>query len=292
MNLLSLLRFIAGHPLNADARLAALSRFARWQFASRILPAPVALPFVNGTRLLTSNGMTGATANFYCGLHEVSEMAFVLHALRPEDLFADIGANVGSYTVLAAGAVGAQVVSVEPLPATFAKLADNIRLNDLSGRVSAHCCGVSSEPGELRFVSSLDTMNRVALPGEDLPTLAVPVVTLDELCAARCPTIIKMDVEGHELPALRGAGSLLANPALQAVLMETNQSGMKFGVSDEQLFEVMEKAGFQPCDYDPFGRQLNKQRSPQMNTIFVRDPDMLSAHCRAAPRFALVNGSI
>ena len=45
-------------------------------------------------------GMTGATGNVYCGLHEFEDMALVLHALRPRDLFVDVGANVGSYTVL------------------------------------------------------------------------------------------------------------------------------------------------------------------------------------------------
>jgi hypothetical protein len=52
-----------------------------------------------------TSGMTGATGNLYVGLHEFEEMAFLLHFLRPGDLFADVGANVGSYTILAAVAV-------------------------------------------------------------------------------------------------------------------------------------------------------------------------------------------
>jgi hypothetical protein len=137
-----LLRFIVNHPLNRDDKVASLARFVRWQVASRIMRRPIALPFVNHTQLLVSQGMTGATGNYYCGLHEVSEMAFVLHALRADDLFVDAGANVGSYTVLAAGAVGAQVIAIEPLPATFAKLEGNIRLNDIVTRVAAYCCGL------------------------------------------------------------------------------------------------------------------------------------------------------
>jgi FkbM family methyltransferase len=42
-------------------------------------------------------------------------MAFVLHLLRPDHKFVDVGANVGSYTVLAAGAVGAEVICIEPV---------------------------------------------------------------------------------------------------------------------------------------------------------------------------------
>jgi hypothetical protein len=41
------------------------------------------------------------SGNIYAGLHEFGDMAFVLHFLRAGDLFADVGANIGSYTVLA-----------------------------------------------------------------------------------------------------------------------------------------------------------------------------------------------
>src|SRR5207248_910045 len=63
--------------------------------------------------------------------HEVAEMAFVLHVLRPSDKFIDVGANVGSYTVLAAGAVGSRVFAVEPIPTTFGFLRRNVALNGL-----------------------------------------------------------------------------------------------------------------------------------------------------------------
>src|SRR5262245_41975942 len=120
MALSELLSFVWNHPLNSTDRIAALGRVARWQIASRLVSGPIALPFVEGTSLLASSGMTGATGNWYCGLHEVRDMSFVLHLLRPGEKFLDVGANVGSYTVLAAGAVGAQVTSVEPVPRTFA----------------------------------------------------------------------------------------------------------------------------------------------------------------------------
>ena len=139
LRLLQLLRFIVSQPLNSDARLAALSRFFRWQLASRLIKQPISLPFINDTVLLAQSGMTGATLNWYCGLHEPIEMAFALHVLRPGDLFVDVGANVGSYSILAGGAVKADVISVEPIPSTFQWLQRNIRLNDLN-QIEAHCC--------------------------------------------------------------------------------------------------------------------------------------------------------
>src|SRR3569832_172353 len=129
--------------------------------------------------------MTGATLNWYCGLHEPAEMGFALHILRPDDLFVDVGSNIGSYTILAGGAVKASVISVEPIPSTFQHLQKNIRLNGLD-RIEAHCCGLSSTEGKLSFISTLDTTNRVATFDDSLPTVKVPVTLFDTLlCGCR-----------------------------------------------------------------------------------------------------------
>lgn len=165
-------------------------------------------------------------------------------------------------------------------------------MNDLGARVEAVCQGLSDQPGEIAFVSSLDAQNRVALPGETLPTQIVPVTTLDSLLAGRVPKVIKIDVEGHESWVLAGGAKTLADPGLAAVLMETNQSGAKFGVDDAALVAAMHDHGFTSCAYDPFTRTVGPSHPGSANTIFVRDPAAVQAICRAAPRFTLVNGTI
>lgn len=84
--------------------------------------------------------MTGATGNIYTGLHEFIDMAFCLHLLRPGDLFIDVGANVGSYTILASKVVGANSFTLEPVPETFKRLKRNININDIVSLVDARCC--------------------------------------------------------------------------------------------------------------------------------------------------------
>jgi hypothetical protein len=153
-------RFIASHPLTRDRKLAAFARFARWQLESR-LRSEVIVPWIAGTRLAVRRGMRGATGNIYCGLHEFTEMAFTLHLLRVGDLFADIGANVGSYTVLAAGVCGARVVAVEPGARAGAALAKNVMLNSLGDQVSVQDVTLGASAGELAFSTAQDT-GRVA----------------------------------------------------------------------------------------------------------------------------------
>lgn len=109
-------QFMLNHPLNQGSIRSTLKRFLYWQLGSRLVMGDVLVPFVDNTLLRVRPGMTGATCNIYVGLHEFEDMAFVLHLLRSGDLFVDIGANIGSYTVLAGGAVGAKCISVEPIP--------------------------------------------------------------------------------------------------------------------------------------------------------------------------------
>jgi FkbM family methyltransferase len=292
MGLPTLINFVWTHPLNARGKWAALGRLAGWQVASRVITAPVALPFVEGTFLLASRGMTGATGNWYCGLHELDEMAFVLHVLRPGDHFVDVGANVGSYTVLAAGAVGAKVTAVEPVSATFAHLERNLALNDLGSGVFAWQGGLSDRPGTLDFTATLDTVNHVAAAGEEGPTVEVTVRTLDDLVGSECPDLLKIDVEGHERSVLLGAAATLANPRLLAIVMETNGSGARYGVDDGELFAIMRTNGFSAYGYNPFTRELVSASERSGNTVFVRNRAAVETRLRSSKRYRLVNGEI
>lgn len=97
----------AGYSLSASPhslrRVQALARYFSLQVRSRITRGPLVVPFIEDTTLIFKGGMDGRRADIAIGLFEFEEMAFVLHALREEELFVDVGANIGIYTVLAAG---------------------------------------------------------------------------------------------------------------------------------------------------------------------------------------------
>jgi len=292
LSVLRLVAFVWRHPLNADARLRAIGRVLRWQIASRLFAGPIALPFVEDTRLFASRGMTGATGNWYCGLHESAGMGFILHFLRSDDLFLDVGANIGSYSVMVAGGVGAKVISIEPIPETFANLQTNVTLNALADRVELHCLGLSNRRSELRFIADQDTINHVMAEGEPGNGIPVPVVAMDELLAGRVPAVIKIDVEGHEHAVVEGAHRTFSDPALAAVVMEINGSGARYGVDDGELLTKMHAYGFKPYSYDPISRQLRDWIASSGDAIFIRDADAAGARVMRAQRYRLVNGTI
>lgn len=292
MHFFRLIRFVWSHPLNNGKRLAALLRVAKWQLASRLFFGPIALPFVEKTMLFTSRGMAGATGNWYCGLHEYKEMAFVLHLVRRDEHFLDVGANIGSYTVLASGGAGARVTAVEPIPATFSHLERNVILNGLSEQTRLCRLGLSSSGGSLRFSLELDTVNHVLAENEVLPGVDVPVMTLDDLVGDDVPVLIKIDVEGHELAVLMGGEKTFADTRLLAVIMETNGSSARYGVSDDELIAIMTRHGFSMFGYEPLSRRLVGTNITDGNTIFVRDKPLVDSRLACAKHFQLVNGTI
>lgn len=285
--LVNTLAFVVRHPLNEAHRASALARFVRWQVGSRLVPGAVAVPFVDSTRLLVGPGMTGATQNIYCGLQEFEDMAFVLHALRPNDLFVDVGANVGSYTVLAAGAAGADCVAIEPGPAAFAHLVDNIRLNDLGAKVTVRNIGVAGSSGSLRFTSGLDTENHVAARDEAAAgSIDVLVDPLDAVLSGTTPVVMKIDVEGFETEVLNGAPETMQQDSLLAVVMELNGSGLRYGYDDQRIHERMLRWGFTAARYTPRNRAiiaLDTRHRAAGNTLYVRGMDRVRERVRTAP---------
>lgn len=236
--------------------------------------------------LLVDTGMTGATGNYYAGLHEFADMAFLLHYLRESDEFVDVGANVGTYSILAAGVCGARTRAIEPLPPTFARLRANVRLNNLEERVEVLNVGLAAKPGILRFTESLDTVNHVLAAEEtSVATGAdVTVTTLDSVVADRPPRLVKIDVEGYETEVFAGAKATLARPELRAVIVELNGSGRRYGFDDADLKHRIEAAGFHSYTYEPYGRALRPSsgKSTEGNTLYIRDAAEVETRVRGA----------
>jgi FkbM family methyltransferase len=293
MGLLATLESVYQHPLNRRARFAALWRFGRWQISQRLFPRRVVTPWIGSTRLLVGAGETGLTGNIYCGLHEFADMAFVLHFLRSTDRFVDVGANAGSYTVLAAGAVGAMTIAIEPVPATFERLLDNVHVNRLTERVQCVNCGAGETAGELRFTAGGDTLNHALAPEESAKdSVTVPVRRLDEMIPTDRPIFIKLDVEGFEAAVVAGGRDLLRGRNVIALLAELNGSGARYGYDDDRLHAELQGFGLTPCVYSPFDRALHPlETRANGNVLYVRDVSMATDRVRAAARIP-VNGQL
>ena len=287
-----IVRFIWRHPLSSRNKWLALKNLLSWQLAQILLKRPVLYPFVEDSVLLIEKGMTGATGNIYTGLTEFEDMMFVLHALRKDDIFGDVGANIGVYTVLASGNAGAKSIAVEPGPSTIKKLKRNVDLNEISDMVTIlpYVAGAATGPVSVRFTQNMDTINHVIRDEEHIDqsnVVEVPVKTLDELFSGHVPPVVKIDVEGFEWPVLGGAHNLLGSTDMKALIIELNGSGASYGYSDEQIHQMLLSYHFNPYSYDAFSRTLAllPTHGQHNNTIYIKDLDWATNRVRTARKF-------
>ena len=194
------------------------------------------------------------------------------------DVFIDIGANVGFYTVSAAQTFN-RVFSFEPTPKTLTSLRDNIKRNEILN-IDIFDCALSEKPGVFKLhVNPLNSggnslnnhrSSMIKNSGRnDWTTINVDVETLDTILLDKENNIhsvdlLKIDIEGHEAPALKGAINTISKykPIIYA----------EVGRSKEQMDKILEAL---PKCYSPF--YINKRRIIDFDQEIV-PMDLLFVH--------------
>nr|WP_267908214.1 FkbM family methyltransferase [Cerasicoccus arenae] len=133
--------------------------------------------------------------------------------LADADVFVDIGANIGVFTLLAARA-GLPCIAIEAHPKNFQNLLRNLEANDISG-VECFNFALSDDVGFVRLFGSgeMASLNQEWGGKSAVQSMLVARTTLDRLIGDRFAgkrLLIKMDVEGHEFHVLQGASGILA----------------------------------------------------------------------------------
>ena len=158
---------------------------------------------------------------------EVGTIAWIREVVKPGEVFIDVGANVGLYSVFAASRVQATgaVYAFEPHVPTFHTLLINITLNGLSHIITPLVCALHEEVAALPFnylrLDSGSSGSQLGGMKDGNEQPFVPVATelkwatsLDEQierATIRQPDHVKIDVDGNELPILLGMRKLLTN---------------------------------------------------------------------------------
>ncbi|NSW46006.1 MAG: FkbM family methyltransferase [Bacteroidales bacterium] len=291
MSLIKTIMFIINHPLNKRNKRKSIIRYLKWQINSYLNPYKIIYPFTERSYLIVAKGMTGATGNVYCGLHEFIEMSFLLHFLRQDDLFVDIGANIGSYTILASAHVGAKTISFEPVPETFSILLQNIAINNVFNKVTTYNLAVGNTNGVINFTKDHDTMNHAAI-SSDSNVIEVKICKCDDILKNQNPTLLKIDVEGYETEVINGAFETLKKESLKAIIIELNGSGNRYGCDEKNIHEKLLAIGFYPSIYNPFTRQLKKIEPFKMqNTIYIRDFNFVNMRLLSGDKINIFNNS-
>ena len=273
-------RFIWDHPANADDRSGALRRAVAYQVAARLTGR-------NGLGRVGSRGRVvvrlhdnGASQAIYANPADYAEMMWWRDQLSAGDLFLDVGANIGLYSLWAADH-GAEVWAFEPDQEARTRLQENFDLSGMEIRV--HDCALGAERGEVTFSSGLGTGNRLMSPGVETST-TVEMRTLDECLSGRFAKGVKVDVEGAEKLVLAGASQALAEQRIETLQLEWNRmSEVMSGEGREPVLEILQQHG-----YVPF-RPVNGQAVPLGRAALAEyGSDVFAASPTFADRLGLV----
>jgi FkbM family methyltransferase len=274
------------HPLNRNRKIKSIIRFLKWQFILRVANKNKAWLMVMhecGFRVIVKKGQTGMTGNLYSGLHEFEEMMFVIHYVREQDIFFDIGANVGIYTLLVANLKKARSYCFEPIPSTFYFLRLNMIVNNLENSVTCYNKGVGDETATLSFVSDKDSMNKVLTTEYNGEVIQAEIVKLDDFFEnnpVNNYSMLKIDTEGYEYNVLKGANSIISDSRVKVILVEMNEA--------EKIHQLLSGKGFVACTYNPFTRQLNEtDYLSKANIIYVKDLLFVRNRLHTAEKFCI-----
>lgn len=290
---LKTIQTILRHPLNQGKKLTALARFLKRGVIIRLHQYPIVYPFIENTFLVVEKGMSSAELQIYTGLYDLNEMLFLMHFLREDDVFVDVGANIGVYSILASGVAGSYSIAFEPIPSTFVKLKRNVAYNNLGHKIRLLNLGVGDKVGKLLFSDSLDAVNHVIIkPGFTGSTRQVDVTTLDISLADTALRFVKIDVEGFEANVIKGALEIFKERELKVIIVETNGLSNNYEFGQNYIHDELIASGFTPFDYIPGERKLQPitTTNPQ-NTIYVRDYPFVEKRLQTSPKIA-VNGTL
>jgi FkbM family methyltransferase len=145
----------------------------------------------------------------------------------------DVGANCGFFSGHLAQMLSGNkptIYAFEPVPDTFTKLDQTVKLLGLTGRVHPIAAAVNDRPGSVRVSYSERNSLEAQVTAKGLNRrvgtrlATAEAITLDEFYASSkaFPTLMKIDVEGSEVAVLRGARDLLRQEARPAILFEHN----------------------------------------------------------------------
>ncbi len=209
-----------------------------------------------GTRMICRLDDAVQGRIFHFGVWEPHASAAIAGRLAPGDLFVDVGANVGYYSLLAA-ARGAEVVAIEASPSIHEMLLANLALNPaLADRIRTCRVAVSDHEGEVvihragddNLGASTILAERARQDGMTaegrVPTRRLADI-LDEAERARV-RLVKIDIEGAEYPVLRDIFSHRHEwPGTMEIVVEISADALaSHGLRPSDLFARIRRAGY------------------------------------------------
>jgi FkbM family methyltransferase len=197
---------------------------------------------------------------YFFGTYDPSMTSVFAHLIKPGETVWDVGTERGWFTLQMGKLVGptGRVDSFEAFPATCQKLASNVSMNKMNW-VNVNCVGVSNTNGKMWFVppsnsvthhvSFLNECNGIGYLTDQYIEGAIEIntISLDDYYLSQNInrlSLIKIDIEGAEVNALRGARNLIAKDKPIIAIEFNRETAVRAGSSVEELEEILVAYGY------------------------------------------------
>jgi FkbM family methyltransferase len=217
------------------------------------------------------------------GVYEPDTVEFIRRRLKQGMVFFDVGANIGQYTLLASQLVGPSGVvhAFEPHPTLCDVLIRNVRRNNCTNVIVNNTAVGEADGIAKLFMSTSSNYGATSLARSETSHndgISVPVVSIDSYMKARRINnvdVAKLDIEGAEMLALKGAASMLNRCRNLVLIVELcDQLAQHFGHSANDLvthLKVRHFRIFRPCEGSLAEYENNEADPPSFNVVAVRN---------------------
>jgi len=229
---------------------------------------------------------------YLAGCYEPALVDYLKQRLGPEDIFVDIGANTGIFSLTAAQ-LGAEVISVEASPMNCRLFRRNMQANGLESRITLINAAAGNRDGKIRLFDNLfngmwsSTVPKVFWYLRPLTkSVMVPEIKVDDIVSdesRKRVRLVKIDVEGAELRAIRGLRRLIADGGENLEFCVEFSPDWLTDDQTDKLFSIFRSNGYtaytlvnKEVDFQPYGIQPPKlclePPDRQVDVLFSRLP--------------------
>ncbi|UFX82739.1 FkbM family methyltransferase [Candidatus Absconditicoccus praedator] len=183
------------------------------------------------------------------GYIEKGTSLFLVNNIKKGDVFLDIGANLGYYSLIASELVGdeGKVYAFEPVKSNIKSLEENILLNNISNvSIKKFALGNKNEQLNINIDANNSAVNSIVIKQDKNLSEKISIKRFDDLDIHKENiNFVKIDVEGYELEVLKGMKNLLENQDNLNIVMEFSPLFFKqIGETPEKIIEYIYKIGY------------------------------------------------
>ncbi|MDR2724084.1 MAG: FkbM family methyltransferase [Holosporaceae bacterium] len=232
----------------------------RWWKYLRI-KKPIIMRWVNNLILRIHPNNEIFRALFVRGIYDPNLVVMVNAFLPRGGILLDVGANMGYISLWASKVVGAEgcIYAIEPSSRDYTRLVDNININGLNKIIFSYQLALSEKSGQRRLLIAAEERSALNTVGSEIVSKGVEIIgdevvntlTLDEFIEKekiQRMDVLKLDIEGSEVKALRGAKDTLKKHH-PAIILGFNRNALKSCDTDYlELQKILDESGY--CVYE------------------------------------------